>query len=60
MNSNRLEAAMIGTILIAMGAYVFLTIVAKLRVLSEKEWFLVPFGRKMATYQLMLNKRRGE
>jgi len=58
--SSRLEAAVIGSILIAIGAFVFLTVVAKSKILSEKEWFLVPFGRKMAAYQLMLNKKRGE
>lgn len=56
--TSRMEAAVFGTILIATGAVVFLTFVAKTRMLSEKEWFLIPFGRKMAAYQLWLNKRK--
>lgn len=56
--SSRLEAVLFGGILIVVGAFVFLTCVAKSKILSEKEWFLIPFGRKMAKYQLMLNKRK--
>ncbi|QBK24752.1 putative polysaccharide biosynthesis protein [Ureibacillus thermophilus] len=58
MANNRMEAAVFGFVLIAIGAFVFLTFVAKLRMLSEKEWFFIPFGRRMAAYQLWLNKRK--
>ena len=56
--SGRLGAVIIGGCLIGIGAFVYLTIVAKSRLLAEKEWFLVPFGRRMAAYQLLLNKKK--
>lgn len=55
---GRMQAAMMSVILIAVGAATFMTILAKSRVLKEKEWFLIPFGRRMALYQLWLNKRK--
>ena len=54
---GRIEAVLIGGSLIVIGAFVYLTIVAKLRMLSEKEWFLIPFGKRMAAYQLILNRK---
>ena len=57
-SSGRMEAVVFGSVLIVTGAFVFLTFVAKSRMLSEKEWFLIPFGRRMAAYQLWLNKRK--
>lgn len=56
--SGRLGAVMVGGCLIIAGAFVFLTSVAKSRMLAEKEWFLLPFGRRMAAYQLFLNKKK--
>lgn len=56
--TSRMEALIFGGCLIFVGAFVFLTIVAKLKMLEEKEWFLLPFGRRMAAYQLLLNKKR--
>lgn len=58
INSSRIEAAIFGIGLIFVGAFVFLTVVGKLRLLAEKEWFLIPFGKRMAMYQLWLNKRK--
>ncbi|WP_042479064.1 putative polysaccharide biosynthesis protein [Bacillus ndiopicus] len=58
MIDGRMQAAMMSAVLIAVGATTFITIVAKSRVLKEKEWFLIPFGRRMALYQLWLNKRK--
>lgn len=58
VSSTRIEAIIFGSCLIAVGAFVFLTVVGKTRLIGEKEWFLLPFGRKMAVYQLWLNKRR--
>lgn len=54
----RLEAAIIGGSAAAIGAAVFITTVAKTKVLADKEWFLLPFGRKMAQYQLWLNRKK--
>ncbi|TSI05472.1 polysaccharide biosynthesis protein [Lysinibacillus sp. BW-2-10] len=56
--TGRLEAVVVGGSLIFIGAFVFLTIVAKTKILAEKEWFMLPFGRKMAIYQLFLNKKK--
>lgn len=56
--SGRIGAIIIGGSLIVVGAFVYLTLIAKTRVLKEKEWFLVPFGRRMAAYQLFLNKKK--
>ncbi len=55
---GRMESVVFGGCLIIIGAFVFLTIVAKSKILAEKEWFLLPFGRKMAAYQLLLNKKK--
>ena len=57
-SSSRIGAVVMGGCLIAIGAFVYLTIVAKTRILAEKEWFLIPFGRRMAAYQLLLNKKK--
>lgn len=56
--TGRIEAVFIGLCLVLIGAFVFLTVVAKSKILAEKEWFLLPFGRKMAAYQLLLNKKK--
>ncbi|MFC7687630.1 oligosaccharide flippase family protein [Ureibacillus sp. GCM10028918] len=58
LHSGRIGAVVTGGSLIIIGAFVYLTIVAKTRLLAEKEWFLVPFGRRMAAFQLLLNKKR--
>ncbi|SEJ84973.1 polysaccharide transporter, PST family [Bhargavaea ginsengi] len=41
---------------VAIGAAVFLAVIARTRVLSEREWYLIPFGRRLAALQLFLNK----
>lgn len=56
--TSRVVAVAIGGCLIFIGAFVYLTIVAKTKMLAVKEWFLLPFGRKMARYQLLLNKKK--
>ncbi len=58
IESTRIEAVFLGIGLIMIGAFVFLTVVGKTKLLAEKEWFLIPFGRRMAVYQLWLNKKR--
>lgn len=55
---GRMQAAIMSVALIFIGAATFMTILAKSRVLKEKEWFLIPFGRRIALYQLWLNKRK--
>lgn len=56
--STRMDAAIYSMVLILIGAIVFLTVAAKLRLLSVKEWFLIPAGRRMAAYQLWLNRKK--
>jgi PST family polysaccharide transporter len=56
--SSRLMAVGIGLTAVALGAFVMLTIIAKKRVFAEKEWYLLPFGRRMAVYQLWLNSKK--
>lgn len=55
---DRIQSAIISVSAVILGASIFLTIIAKRRIIGEKEWFLLPFGRKMATFQLWLNKER--
>ncbi len=56
--SPRFVAVVAGFTAVSLGAFVMVTIIAKLRVLGEKEWYLLPFGRKMAVYQLWLNRKK--
>lgn len=58
LSDRRLYAIIYSGILITVGAITFITIVAKLRILKEKEWFLIPLGRRMAAYQLWLNRKK--
>ena len=53
-----IESLVISLSAVTIGAAVFLFILAKRRVIAEKEWFLLPFGRRMATFQLWLNKEQ--
>ncbi|TQR18194.1 putative polysaccharide biosynthesis protein [Psychrobacillus vulpis] len=56
--SSRIQSVVISLSAVTIGATVFLLIIAKRRVIGEKEWFLLPFGRRMATFQLWLNKEK--
>ncbi len=56
--SERLVAVGAGFSAVCIGAVVMITCIAKLRVLAEKEWYLLPFGRRMAVYQLWLNRKK--
>ncbi|WP_144789716.1 polysaccharide biosynthesis protein [Lysinibacillus fusiformis] len=56
--SSRSVAAIAGFTAVGLGAFVMLTMIAKKRVLVEKEWYLLPFGRRMAVYQLWLNSKK--
>ncbi len=57
--SSRMIAMVAGLTAVSIGgAFVMLTIIAKKRVLVEKEWYLLPFGRRMAVYQLWLNSKK--
>lgn len=56
--SERMVAVIAGLSAVGIGAIVLITIIAKLRVLAEKEWYLLPLGRRMAVYQLWLNQKK--
>ena len=56
--NGRTDAAIIGMTAVVLGAFVMITLVAKMRVLLEREWFLLPFGRRIAAYQLWLNRKK--
>ncbi|QUG39908.1 polysaccharide biosynthesis protein [Psychrobacillus sp. INOP01] len=56
--SSRLQSIVISLTSVTLGAAIFLVSIAKRRVIAEKEWFLLPFGRRMATFQLWLNKEK--
>lgn len=56
--SSRFEGLLYSVVLIVVGAFVFITIVARLRLLGTKEWFVLPFGRRMALYQIWLNRKK--
>lgn len=55
---SRFDALVYSVVLVALGAFSFITAVAKMRVLTEKDWFLIPLGRRMAAYQLLLNRKK--
>ena len=54
--SSRLSAMFTALTSVLLGAMVFLLYVAKSRIIAEKEWFLLPLGRRMAMLQLWLHK----
>ena len=53
---SRLAATVIALTSVGAGAIVFLFVVMKSRIMAEKEWYLLPFGKRLATLQLMLKK----
>lgn len=59
--SSRLSALFTTVTAIPLGALIFMVIVAKRRIITEKEWYIIPFGRKLAKLQLVINsKKTGE
>ena len=55
---ERLEAVFITLTAVPLGAAVFLLVVAKSRIITEREWYIIPFGRRLAALQLALNPRK--
>ncbi|WP_236610254.1 hypothetical protein [Planococcus halocryophilus] len=46
---------------VPLGAFVFMAIIGKSRIITEKEWYIIPLGRKLAKLQLAINsKKKGE
>lgn len=59
--SSRLGAALTTATAIPLGAAVFMALIARSRIITEKEWYIIPFGRKLAGLQLAINsKKKGE
>ena len=56
--SSRIGATLTALTAVALGAGVFLVVVMKSRIMAEKEWYLLPFGRRLARVQLSLNKNK--
>ena len=54
---ERLQVAIIAFALIMAGAVSFIAVVVKLKILSPREWFLLPGGKYIAMLQLFLNKK---
>jgi len=54
--SSRISATLTGLSAVGIGAAVFLVTIAKLRIVSVREWYLIPLGRRMAQLQLLLQK----
>lgn len=58
---SRFAATAIALTAVPLGAAVFLAIIAKSRIITEKQWYIMPFGRKMAGLQLAINsKKKGD
>lgn len=54
---NRIAAMFTAIISVLLGAGIFLIYIAKSRIIAEKEWFLLPMGRRMAMMQLRFHNR---
>ncbi|AOV06304.1 putative polysaccharide biosynthesis protein [Sporosarcina ureilytica] len=57
---TRLSATVIALTSVVIGAVVFLFVILKSRTMAEREWYLLPFGKRLAGIQLRLNQRKGE
>ncbi|MCG3086659.1 putative polysaccharide biosynthesis protein [Sporosarcina cyprini] len=55
---SRIGATLTALTSVMMGAAVFLLIVMKSRIMAEKEWYLLPFGKRLARLQLQLTRNR--
>lgn len=59
--SSRFGALLTTATTIPLGALVFMALIGKSRIITEKEWYIIPFGRKLAGLQLAINsKKKGE
>lgn len=54
--SSRIGATLTSLSAVGIGAAVFLVTIAKLRIISVREWYLLPLGRRMVQLQLLLQK----
>ncbi|MFC4355806.1 oligosaccharide flippase family protein [Chryseomicrobium palamuruense] len=56
---SRIQAMAIALIGVGIGVGVFLSLLMKLQLLQPKEWYLLPFGRRLAYLQLWLTRKKG-
>lgn len=56
--SSRISATIIALTAVSLGGVVFLLVIMKTRIMAAKEWYLLPFGKRLATLQLRLTNRR--
>lgn len=53
---TRIGSTLTALMSVALGAAVFLFVVMKSRIMGDREWYLLPFGKRLATLQLWLTK----
>lgn len=56
--SSRIAALLTSLTAVPLGAAVFLIVIAKSRIITEKQWYIIPFGRQMAGLQLAINSKQ--
>ncbi|XKH50005.1 polysaccharide biosynthesis protein [Chryseomicrobium palamuruense] len=57
--SSRLQSLMITAFSVPVGVVMFLILIMKRQLLRPKEWYLLPFGKRLAGVQLLLNRKKG-
>ncbi|MBT2583841.1 polysaccharide biosynthesis protein [Planococcus sp. ISL-109] len=55
---DRLVAVFVTLTAVPLGGSVFLLAAAKSRLITEKEWYIIPFGRRLAAMQIAINLRK--
>lgn len=58
LDGGRVRALILCISEAGIGAFVFMTMLAKLKIVSIRDWYLLPFGRRMASYQLFLHRKK--
>lgn len=56
--SSRWSATWTAMTAVVIGAIIFLFVVLKSRIMKEREWYVLPFGKRLALVQLWLTKNR--
>ncbi len=54
--TTRISSTLTALTSVVIGAVVFLFVAMKSRIMAEKEWYLLPFGKRFASLQLFLTK----
>ena len=58
---SRFSATLLTLTAVPLGAAVFLLVIARSRIITERQWYIMPFGRKMVQLQLVINlKKKGD